>query len=204
MKQMILALMLTTTVFTKTVSQNKTLEYSNRLTIVTGLTQPIFLKGINLAVNYTTNRWVFEYSHGMNLDYTEVLNRDYKNNVLRIKSPYSTGAGIGYRFFSTKITGLDLRAEAKVHEYQVALNQNQTIDYTNFDLGGGLYWQIHPFGKKTNALQGIVIEPSIRYWANVGSSLTENFEYNTNDGRRIIHKPYPLNLFGNVSLGYTF
>lgn len=204
MKRIILLLILTTSTSVNLFSQNKELNYSNKLTVVVGLTQPILLKGANLAVNYTTNRWIFEYSHGIALDYTDVLNSDFKNDVLSLKSPYSTGAGIGYRFFATKIIGMDLRAEAKVHGYEVKLNNTQTIEYTNFDMGGGVYWQIHPFGKKENGLKGIVIEPSIRYWANVSSSLEDNFEYETNDGRTVIHKPYPLNLFANVSIGYTF
>ena len=135
---------------TNVFSQNKKLNYSNRLSLVAGLSQPIFLKGMNLAVTYTTNRWIFEYSHGMSLNYTDVLTPDYKDDVLSIKSPYSTGAGIGYRFFANKIIGMDIRAEAKVHGYEVKLNKRQTVNYTNFDFGGGVYWQVHPFGKKEN------------------------------------------------------
>ena len=202
MKNIILFLIicLSTNVF----SQKKEINYSNRLSLVAGLTQPILLKGVNLAVTYTTNRWIFEYSHGMSLNYTDVLTSDYKDDVLSLKSPYSTGAGIGYRFFANKIIGMDLRAEAKVHGYEVKLNNTLSTNYTNFDLGGGVYWQLHPFGKKENGMEGIVIEPSIRYWANVSSSLKENFKYGTNDGRTVIHKPYPLNLFANISIGYTF
>lgn len=204
MKRMILLLIVITICASKVFSQKKQLSYSNRLSVVAGLTQPILLRGANLAANYTTNRWVFEYSHGMSLDYTDVLTSDYKDDVLSVKSPYSTGAGVGYRFFATEIVGMDLRAEAKVHGYEVELNDDQSIDYTNFDMGGGIYWQIHPFGRKKDYLQGFVIEPSIRYWANISSSLDDNFQYTTNDGRLVTHEPYPLNLFANVSIGYTF
>ncbi len=185
-------------------SQNKELSYSKKLTLLAGLSQPLFLKGANLAVTYTTNRLIFEYSHGINLNYSEVLSSDYKDNVLSIKSPYSTGAGLGYRFFANQKLGMDLRAEAKIHSYEVKLNSKQFTKYINLDLGGGLYWQYHPFGKRTNGMEGIVIEPSIRYWANVKSSLKENYSYKTNDGRSLTHKPYPLNLFANISIGFTF
>ena len=186
-------------------SQDNELPYSNKWTIVSGLNQPVFLNGINLAVNYTTNRWVFEYSHGANLNYSgPALKEGYRDNVLSLKSPYSTGPGVGYRVFANKILGMDIRAEAKLHQYDVKLNDTQEISYTNFDLGGGAYWQIRPFGKKENRLKGIVIEPSIRYWANVSSSLEDNFQYTTNNGKMEIHNPYPLNLFFNISIGYTF
>ena len=202
MKKTILFLIICSS--TNVFSQKKELNYSNKLTLLAGLSQPIFLKGVNLAVTYTTNRWIFEYSHGMSLNYTDVLSKNYKDDVLSLKSPYSTGAGVGFRFFANKIIGMDLRAEAKVHGYEVKLNNTLSTKYTNFDLGGGIYWQIHPFGQKVNGMEGIVIEPSIRYWANVSSSLKENFTYETNEGNTAIHKPYPLNLFANISVGYTF
>ena len=185
-------------------NQTNDLKYSNKLTIVSGLTQPIFLNGFNIAANYTTNRWVFEYSHGIRLDYSgQALKADYKDNVVSLLSPYSTGPGIGYRIFSNDIFGMDIRAEAKLHQYDVQLNDREEISYTNFDLGGGAYWQIRPFGHRENLLKGIVIEPSIRYWANVSSSLEQEFIYTTNDGRSVEHKPYPLDLFFNISIGYT-
>lgn len=204
MKQKILLILWLIAPLGNALSQNKKLSYSNKINLVAGLSQPFFLKGVNLAMSFTTNRLLFEYSHGMNLDYTDVLNSDYKRNVLSIRSPYSTGMGFGFRFFSNKIIGMDIRAEAKIHAYEVQLSTKHFTQYTNYDLGGGIYWQIHPFGNKTKALAGIVLEPSIRYWANVSTSLNDNYTYKTNDGRTLIHKPYPLNLFANISLGYTF
>ena len=188
------------------ISQNEeVLPYSNSWTVVSGLTQPIFLNGVNIAVNYTTNRWVFEYSHGAGLEYSgQALKQDYRDHVVSLNSPYSTGPGIGYRVFANQVLGMDIRAEAKVHQYDVSLNDNQDISYTNFDLGGGAYWQIRPFGKQNNRLSGIVVEPSIRYWANVASSLENEVVYTTNNGETQTHSPYPLNLFFNISIGYTF
>lgn len=186
-------------------AQTAELPYTKKWTLVAGLTQPILLDGFNLAVNYTTNRWIFEYSHGFDLNYkSPALRADYQDIVLSVKSPYSTGPGIGYRVYAKAVTSLDIRAEAKVHQYDIQLNDTQEISYTNFDLGAGIYWQIRPFGKSKNALRGIIIEPSIRYWANVASSLEDNFLYTTNEGLETEHLPYPLDLFFNISIGYTF
>ena len=204
MKKSILFIAFSIFTFTSIFAQKKEFLYSNKLTVVTGLSQPLLLGGFNLAANYTTNCWVFEYSHGMNLNYSGVaLKPAYRDNLVSLKSPYSTGAGAGMRLFAKPIISMDLRAEAKVHEYEAQLNDALFIEYTNFDLGAGLYTQIRPFGKKSNALKGFVIEPSLRYWANVGSTLEKDFQYVTNDDLIVVHKPYPLNFFINISIGYT-
>ena len=185
--------------------QSKELPYSNQWTVVTGISQPLLLNGVNLVVNYTTNRFVFEYSHGMFLEYNEtVMKAEYRGKVDRIYSPYSTGTGVGYRFFAKPIIAMDLRAEAKVHQYNVDLNTTESIQYTNFDMGAGWYTQIRPFGKKDNALKGIVIEPSIRYWAVVSSTLEDDFQYYTNEDILETHQAYELGGFVNISIGYTF
>ena len=49
-----------------------------------------------------------------------------------------------------------------------------------------------------------MIEPSIRYWANVESTLEDNYQYQTTEGQSLIHEAYPFNLFANISIGYTF
>ncbi|MEL6252467.1 MAG: hypothetical protein AAFR87_10700 [Bacteroidota bacterium] len=189
----------------QTFAQQKELTYSHKWSLVFGMTQPLLLDGFNFAVNYTTNRWVFEYSHGVSLNYEgPALRSAYEGQIISLESPYSTGPGVGYRFFSNDILGLDVRAEAKLHQYNVQLNQTQSIKYRNFDLGGGVYLQIRPFGKSTKAIKGIVIEPSIRYWANVSSSLEDNFTYLNPEGMSSTHNPYPLDLFANISIGYTF
>lgn len=198
-------LLLSVMLFHAAYAESRTLQYAHNFSVFTGLTQPLLLNGFNIAGNYTHNRWLFEYSHGMFLHYKgPAMQADYKDKLVSIMSPYSTGAGAGYRFFAGNIAGLDLRAEVKVHQYNVQLNRNEEIKYTNLDLGGGLYCQIHPFGKKTNLLKGIVIEPSIRYWKNVASTLGAAYTYHTSQGVLETHKPYPLNLFMNISLGYTF
>jgi len=205
MKKIILIFAILSISILNVFSQTKELPYSHQWTVVSGITQPLLLDGFNIAVNYTTNRLVFEYSHGMFLKYNEVvMNPDYKGKVLSIESPYSTGAGIGYRLFANNILAMDIRGEAKVHQYNVELNNDLAIEYTNFDLGAGWYTQVRPFGKKNNALKGIVIEPSIRYWGNAASTLENDFQYTTNEDDVEIHKPYALNLFANISIGYTF
>ena len=133
-----------------------------------------------------------------------VLKAPYKDELISLKSPFSTGAGFGPRLFANKIIGVDFRLEAKVHKYEAQLTEELEIEYHNFDLGSGLYTQIRPFGKKKGVLKGIVIEPSIRYWANVSSTLEENYTYVNGDQEPITHEPYPLNFFMNLSIGYSF
>lgn len=205
MKNIILIIAVITTFSSNIFGQSKELPYSHQWTVVAGISQPLLLDGVNLAVNYTTNRFVFEYSHGMFLNYNEsVMRAENRGKVDRIYSPYSTGAGVGFRFFAKPILAMDLRAEAKVHQYNVDLNDTEKIQYTNFDMGAGWYTQIRPFGKKNNALKGIVIEPSIRYWANVSSSLENDFQYHTREDVLETHRPYELGGFVNISIGYTF
>ncbi len=205
MKNSILIILIAFTFIANTSAQKNQLPNSNQLSIVLGVSQPLLLDGFNIAANYTTNCWVFEYSHGTNLHYQgPALKAPYKEELISLKSPFSTGAGVGPRLFANRIIGVDFRLEAKVHKYEAQLTEELEIEYHNFDLGGGLYTQIRPFGKKKGALKGIVIEPSIRYWANVSSTLEKDFTYVNGDQEPITHKPYPLNLFMNLSIGYSF
>lgn len=186
-------------------SYSQSINRQGKWTVATGITQPILLDGFNLAVNYNLGKIVLEYSHGVNLEYKDqVLKLAYKDKLLSLKSPYSTGTGLGYKLISKNKIGFDIRAEAKVHKYVAELTETETIDYVNFDLGGGAYFQYYPFAKRSNALKGIVIEPSIRYWANTASSLKGDHVYRGENDIDITHKPYPLDLFANISLGYTF
>lgn len=62
-----------------------------------------------------------------------------------------------------------------------------------------------PFRKKENWLQGILIEPVIRYWPNVGSSLDSDFTYaNTHTGKIETIEAYKLGWLANINIGYTF
>jgi hypothetical protein len=174
-------------------------EYANTWTVVAGLSQPIFLRGVNIAGSYFTKTMTFEYSHGMFLHLDGAALKD--KNVQSIYVPVSTGFGVGYR-----ITGyLDIRGEAKLHRYEVQLNAAQQIKYTNIDLGVGAYYRLYPFRKKDGWPKGILIEPSLRYWQYIHSTLENGaYDYVSDKGELLTHHPYNFGLFANVSIGYTF
>jgi hypothetical protein len=172
---------------------------TNNWTVVAGLTQPILLKGVNVAGTYFTKKMSFEYSHGMFLHLKGSALKD--KNVHSIYVPFSTGFGVGFRFTKR----FDVRAEFKVHRFEAKLNAVQNVSYVNEDIGVGAYYRILPFGKRENWTKGIVIEPSIRYWQYFHSSLKDNkIVYTAESGAEEVHRPYNFGLFGNISIGYCF
>lgn len=199
-------------VFGQALAQNKVLDYSHRCSVVAGLIQPIALKGGNIEVNYTTNRMIFDYSHGFNLN--PPVGGVFKDQNVVLHLPFSTGFGIGYRLN----TNLDVRFEPKLHSWEVyykdeAQNaQNKIKEYKTFTLGAGIYYRYFPFGKSQNkALQGITTATSLRYWPNVGSTLShDSFSY-TNKFKQKVETQEVANIgmgntpiIFNISVGYTF
>lgn len=173
--------------------------YAGRWTLLAGLNQPIISHGFNVAGTYFAQRFTFEYSHGMFLTYRGTWNLD--KNIQSVYVPYSTGLGVGYRL--TRY--LDLRAEAKNHRFEAQLNRSQSVTYTNTDLGLGAYYRLYPFGRRAGWARGLVVEPSVRYWHYVYSTLPGGeVAFRKDDGTPAVHKPYNFGLFANVSLGYTF
>jgi hypothetical protein len=165
--------------------------------LVFGLSQPLILNGGNVEVNYLTDHWVFEYSHGFNLDLNaspdeQALSDSERSQGLKIKVPYSTGGGIGYRF----TPAFNLRLEFKQHEFQVTHPSGEEVTYTTQDLGLGAYYFYKPF----KGLNFVVI-PSIRYWPTINTSLSDD-RYTFRNGD--VHKAHDFGLFANVSMGWSF
>jgi hypothetical protein len=174
-------------------------DYANKWTLVAGLGQPVFGQGVNIAGTYFTKRLSFEYSHGQFLNYSGSFLTD--PDIHSVYVLYTTGTGIGYRI--TRF--LDVRAEFKLHQFEAKLNATQKTTYTNFDIGVGVYYRFYPFAKKDSWAKDIVIEPSVRYWQWVSSTMTDNKTAYINDkGENKTHTPYNFGLFFNVSIGYTF
>lgn len=94
--------------------------YSQAISVQGGLSQPLVLQGGNIAATYYGEKFVFEYSHGFDLNYSAnggaALSETEREQELSVFSPYSTGIGIGYLF--TK--NLDLRLEIKENLYRVS------------------------------------------------------------------------------------
>ena len=188
------------------------LFYSNRFSILFGLLQPLVLKGGNVEVNYSTKRMSFDCSHGFSLDPPVV--GAFKDNKLALHIPYTTGFGVGYRFSSF----FDVRFEPKLHSWEVYADnaeqvaKNRVAAFQTFTLGLGAYYRYMPFKNSTSvALQGITTNVSVRYWQNVGSSLSnDEFTYaNPTTGKKETLKAPNIGLANtplivNFAIGYTF
>lgn len=215
MKKVMFILLLVTVVKAQSFAQNSdkpALLYSNKFSILAGLIQPMVLKGGNIEFNYFTKRVSFDYSHGFSLDPPVVGAFKDQNVVLHL--PYSTGFGVGYRFNSF----LDLRFEPKLHSWEVYQKDveqtvaNKIKDFKTFTLGFGLYYRYLPFKNSGNKfLQGITTSSSIRYWQNVGTTLSnDEFTYlnKTSNKNETLKAPNiglantPLII--NIGVGYTF
>jgi len=191
---------------------NKEFLYSNKFSLLFGTLQPAALDGFNVEINYTTKRMIFDYSHGVSLDIPTV--GDFKTQKLALHLPYSTGFGIGYRISSF----LDVRFEPKLHSWEV-YNEGETQnsatkirDFKTFTLGIGLYYRYMPFkNSESKILQGITTSASIRYWQNVGTTLSnDEFSYLNKNTKKtetikapnigIANSPIVI----NIAVGYTF
>jgi len=209
-----IALLLFQTSFAQETKQKKEFLYSNRISILAGLIQPIVLKGPNFEINYFTKKLSFDYSNGFNLDMAgSTITGDAKTQKLVYHLPYTLGVGVGYRFTSF----FDVRVEPKVHSWEVYYDgetQNKTNlikAYKTYTLGLGAYYRYFPFKKKESWLQGITTSSSFRWWPNVGSSLTDNqFTYLsklTNKNETLKASNIGMGgsaFFVNVAIGYTF
>ena len=189
-------------------------ERTREWSVLFGLNQPLLLGGFNAEINYWTPRFVFDYSHGIELKFDGSLyGGEIEAQRLDIKVPHTLGFGFGYRI--TK--GLNLRVEPKLHVFQLYhdgdafTEANRIGQYSTFTLGLGAYYRWTPFGKMTNGLEGITIAPSVRYWPNVATSLENNqFTYeNRFTERTETHQAANIGVANtpwivNVSVGYTF
>lgn len=164
--------------------------------LVFGLSQPLVLKGGNVEINYLTEKFVFEYSHGFALDLSANngvgMTNIEKTQNLDIYVPYSTGGGVGFRFTKE----FNIRLEIKQHQFNVAHPSGENINYTTQDIGVGTYYFWLPYNNKS-----LLIVPSIRYWPTVYTTL-KNDEYTFANGD--VHKAHSFGLFGNVSIGWRF
>jgi hypothetical protein len=200
---------------TNSFAQNKTKKdflYSNRVSVLFGLLQPVVAQGFNMEINYTTKRLIFDYSHGVSLDPPVVGDFKTQNVVLHI--PYTTGFGIGYRFSSF----FDVRFEPKLHSWEIYYKdevQNASTkinDFKTFTLGIGAYYRYMPFKNSSNKiLQGITTSTSLRYWQNVGTTLrNDEFSYfnKTSNKIEILKAPnigfVNSPIIFNIAIGYSF
>ena len=84
--------------------------------------------------------------------------------------------------------------------------------YKIVTLGAGAYYNYYPFRQREGALAGLLLMPSLRYWPNVWSSLSDNkLTYaNRATGKTETYcaatqgLPGTGGLLANITLAYTF
>lgn len=184
------------------------------ISVVFGLNQPLVLGGINFEVDYWTKKFVFEYSHGFGLEFQDnLVTKEAQAQQLAFHVTNSLGIGIGYRITNR----FNVRIEPKVHMWEMyyddefKTSEGRIKKYNTYTLGLGAYYRWTPFEKKENALRGLTIAPSVRWWPNVGSSLKDDkyTYFNERTQQTETHKANNIGLsntpfFVNVSIGYTF
>ena len=167
------------------------------VTVAAGLNQPLLFRGANASVTVRKGRLVADYSHGIALDLNAnggpALTQAEHDQNLDVDVPWTTGFGVGYR-----VTGrLDVRAEAKAHRFNVTPPEGETIAYTAYSVGAGVYYRIPVW-------RGLEIEPSLRYWPTVASTLSETDGTFAGPDGPLRHEAHSFDAFANVSVGWSF
>jgi hypothetical protein len=168
------------------------------LSVMAGLQQWIVLRGGNIAAEYKTGRLAFEVSHGQGLDLNQLpslaLTASERDGGARILVPWTTGFGAGVRITDD----LHVLIECKAHHLEVAGGDpTSRVTYTTFSVGPGVFYTFHLW-------RGLFIEPNVRWWPNVASTLSDGADLRRADGSTWHHAPHSFGLFANANLGWAF
>jgi len=185
-------------------SSEKVDERGAQLMVLTGLNQPLLLRGGNFAfVATAADGWSFETSFGVGLDYENILSDEDKELYSSVRSPVTGGIGIGYDFLHrNRKHALALYVEPKFTTFAVdPEGAAEEFTYLTYTLGGGLYYTY-------NVWKGLVVQPSVRYWHPVGSTLPGGRQQFIDDsGAMRVHErraPGAGGFIANVSIGWAF
>jgi hypothetical protein len=172
--------------------------------VLTGLNQPLTLRGGNFAFVATLpNGFSMEASFGIDLDYQLFLTPAERMRYSHVRSPVTGGVGIRYDFLHRSDRhGLGLYFEPKATVFDVdPMGVAPATTYLTYTLGVGLYYTFRIW-------RGLVVQPSVRSWHPVASSLPGNrFEYVDAAGATQVHQRRAPGLNGvilNVSVGWDF
>lgn len=168
-----------------------------RIALLSGLHQPLVLKGGNFAINYITKSNIsLEASFGVGLKYSNLLSNTEHRQYTDVTTPFSYGIGVGYFY-----KGFSINFEPKGTMFQVRDFEGKEVTYTTYSLGAGLYYNLFVWKR-------LFLQPSIRYWQKVGSSLTNGeVQLTGKDNQVFIHearKPGTNGWIYGVSLGWFF
>jgi hypothetical protein len=184
-----------------------------------GQLQPWILGGANVEADLRIGPLVVGYSHGWSLDLEgSAIVGDMRRQKVVLHVPYTTGLGVGYsRYVDSVRSFFDVRFEAKLHRFEAAYQsadgkqRTRIEDYSTVTLGGGAYWTLVPFAKRSDVLRGLNVSTSVRFWPNVSSTLKNDaVTYsNTTTGMEETHKAANIGIANtpliiNISLGYVF
>lgn len=184
-----------------------------QVSLVFGLNQPIVMSGFNFEANLWTKRFVIDYSHGFGLKFRDgLVTKEARDQHLSFNVTHSLGIGFGYRFTDR----FNLRIEPKIHIWEMYYDdafresQGKIKTYNTYTLGLGAYYRWMPFEKKEGPIRGLTIVPSLRWWPNVATSLSNNeYQYlNNRTNKTETHKANNIGVantpfFANVSIGWT-
>src|ERR1700722_13863417 len=86
-----------------------------KINLLFGLSQPILAHGFNVEGNLIYHRFIFDYSHGVSLDFKDDdVPSALRKQGVALHMPWTTGFGIGYRLKEW----LNVRVEPKWHRFE--------------------------------------------------------------------------------------
>lgn len=187
------------------------------VTVEAGLLQPFLLGGANAEIDVRYGPFVAAWSHGLSLDFEgSAITGAMKRQNVTLHVPYSTGFGVGVTHWVDGINSfLDLRLEGKVHRFEASSGLGDTrtefTRYTTYTLGAAAYWTWMPFVRRGDALRGLELSTSVRFWPKVASTLSggEVRYANASTGRTETHEAANIGIantpfLANVAIGYVF
>jgi hypothetical protein len=171
--------------------------YTNTLTVLAGLSQPILFAGANVEAEYLTRRFVLGYSHGVRLDISRTasaLAPADRAERLAVRTPWTTGPSAGVRLTNR----LQATVDAKAHRADVRHPDGGRARYTVFTLGPALSYTIPVY-------RGVVVQPMVRWWPTVGTTLDgDAARFARRDGSAFTHRAMDLGFVPNVKVGWRF
>jgi hypothetical protein len=173
-------------------------RFTTRPSVMAGLIQWVAFGGANLAAQLKVGRLALEYSHGQALDYDRwggfAKTSDERSAGISLFSPWTTGFGVGVQITPY----LHALVEVKAHRYEVTgADAHETLRYTTFSIGPGVFYDLYLY-------KGLFVQPSVRFWPNVASTLDDHATVHRADGTPYQHESHALGFFANASLGWTF
>lgn len=179
----------------KTVAPSR---YTLRPSLMAGVMQWTLFGGGNLAGQVKYKRLVFEYSHGQALHYDRLggfaQTAAERDAGVAVESPWTTGGGVGYQI----TPNLHLMIELKAHHYLVRDTTGDSIEYTTFTAGPGLFYDWY-------VTKNFFVQPNVRWWPTLASTYdSDAATLMSEDGSAYQHSRHDLLPFVNVNLGWTF